>query len=94
MAKDFWQQAFTIHQLRSLNTSAGVLGNLLESTPVVATSWQHTAGFPPLGPGQTVADALREGTHDYGALDVAQLLKHMLALALNGASVDPLLSVA
>jgi hypothetical protein len=33
---------------------------------------------------QRVADALRAGTHHYSVLDVAQLLKHMLALAVNG----------
>ena len=33
---------------------------------------------------QAVAERLRTGQHDYAALDVAQLLKHMLALARTG----------
>lgn len=33
---------------------------------------------------QAVADALRTGRHDFKVLDVAQLLKHMLALARAG----------
>jgi hypothetical protein len=33
---------------------------------------------------QAVADRLRTGRHDFAVLDVAQLLKHMLALARTG----------
>lgn len=33
---------------------------------------------------QAVAERLRAGRHDYSALDVAQLLKHMLALGRTG----------
>lgn len=39
------------------------------------------AGLPAC---QGVADDLRSGRHGYRVLDVAQLLKHMLALALSG----------
>jgi len=41
MAWDFWQQASTTHQLVHVHASAHVLGNPLESTPVVATLWQR-----------------------------------------------------
>jgi hypothetical protein len=33
---------------------------------------------------QATAEQLRTGTHDFAVLDVAQLLKHMLALARTG----------
>jgi hypothetical protein len=33
---------------------------------------------------QAVAESIRAGTHQFTVLDVAQLLKHMLALGLSG----------
>lgn len=44
MAKDFWQQVSVGHHFEAETYSSEILVTPRESTPVLATCWQRTAG--------------------------------------------------